>query len=197
MSDPVQNPYLSPTAASAAATESTGTLLTTLRTNQIIAIALIQGVLLITAILAFMTLRSAPNANPAPVAMPAGAGDLVLPLMGAVLGAGSLVASMLVSKIMRQASINRFIASKENVPRPIDENITMTPAIRKLVGAASATRIVALAILEGAAVFNAILMLLDGYLALHLAVITVCIFAMGVRFPTLRKRLDLIEEVAS
>ncbi|TWT83475.1 hypothetical protein CA13_49400 [Planctomycetes bacterium CA13] len=189
MNDPVRNPYLNREAAASSPDQLRGFV----RTNQIIWFALIQGTVLITAILGYMSFTSEPLAERPPDAMPAGLGDYVLPMVGVTFGVGAIVVSLVLTRMLRQTAINKFAACNESVQRPVDENVPLTHAVTQLLSASSAMSIVGMAIPEGAAVLNAVLMLIDGQPLIHLCVIIVCVAAIAVQFPTTQKKLDLIE----
>ncbi|TWU27145.1 hypothetical protein Pla52o_10090 [Novipirellula galeiformis] len=194
---PIENPYLS----SAATRDEAGqtNLSGLVRTGQIIAFALLQGVLFITAIFAYLTFVSGGNgehgAAAGNAAMPENDGDWVFLLIGIVACFAGCFASFVVNRLMKQMAIRQFVASGSEVAVPVAETVTITPEISQLLAASQTQTIIGLAIVEGAAVINVVLMMLDENM-LHLVMVAFCLVAMAVQFPTLRKKMDLIEFAA-
>lgn len=160
-----------------------------LRREQIITFALIQSVVFITAIMAYLAFWSGDwgPANAAP-----SDDDTVLVAIGAAVCFGGCFASFVVNRLMRAAAIQQFVSAGEEVEVSVQESMAISSRIRELLAASQTRTIVCLALVEGAAVINAMLMMLDANLT-HLVMIAFCFVAMVLQFPTLQKKLDLIE----
>ncbi|WP_442507049.1 hypothetical protein SH528x_005935 [Novipirellula sp. SH528] len=191
---PIQNPYLS--SATTSNSSNCINLKGLVRTGQVIAFALIQGVLFITAILAYLTFLSGDGgpANAGPASPPA-EDNLVLVIIGVVACFVGCFASFVVNRLMKGMAIRQFVSTGEEVALPIDETATMTAEISSLLTTSQTRMIIGMALVEGAAVINAVIMMLDENV-IHLVMIALCLAAMAVQFPTLRKKLDLIESAA-
>ncbi|EMI16731.1 membrane protein [Rhodopirellula maiorica SM1] len=192
---PIQNPYL----ASSASESTSGNqvdLKAHLRTSQIIAFALIQGVLFITAIMGYLSIVSG-DGGPAdgPPADPAADNDMMMLAIGAVAAFGGCFASFVANKMFKAMAIRQFASTGEEVDVPVQESMKITSGISELLATSQTRMIVGMALAEGAAVINAVLMMLDGNL-IHLVMIGFCLVAMAVQFPTLQKKLDLIDFAA-
>ena len=182
MDDPVKNPYISP--ADVAKSSSFGgemTLIGYVRTGQIITFSLIMGVVFMVGIL--MAIDSGEDKN---------ARELFL-WIGVGLGSLACVVSFALGRVLRAQALSSFRnqSSGDDVLE-VDDKV-VTPAVHQLLSNAFAAQLVGQSVLEGVAVANAILMLLDHNL-LHLAVIVVMIVGIALYTPTISKRRELIEE---
>ncbi len=192
---PIENPYLA-SATPGSASDSHVNLKGLVRTSQIIAFALIQGVVFITAIMAYLTLLSSDGgpANAAPANPPAD-DNMVMVVIGVVACFAGCFASFIVNRLLKGMAIRQFSSSGEEVELPVDETVTMTAEVSSLLTSSQTRMIIGMALVEGAAVINAVLMMLDESM-IHLVMVAICLVAMAVQFPTLQKKLDLIEFAA-
>lgn len=192
MTDPVQNPYISPELNMESALG--GSLSEFIRPGMIITFALAQGVLIITAILYFFVMDGPASANPVgPNAPPAGNGDLVLPGIGIAAAVGACVIAFVLRKMLRQTSINKYRATETN-PQPLtSQDASLTSAMRQLMQDSQTGTLIGQAILEGAAVMNAILMMIDNH-PIHLAPIAILLAGIVIQLPTVSKKRQLAKE---
>lgn len=192
---PIQNPYLA-SATPGSNSDNQVNLKGLVRTSQIIAFALIQAVVFITAIMAYLTLLSSDGgpANAAPANPPAD-DSLVMVVIGVVACFVGCIASFVANRLLKGMAIRQFSSSGEEVELPVDETVTMTAEISRLLTTSQTRMIIGMALVEGAAVINAVMMMLDENM-IHLVMVAICLVAMAVQFPTLQKKLDLIELAA-
>ena len=183
MDDPVKNPYISP--ADTAKSSTFGgetTLIGYVRTGQIITFSLIMGVVFMAGILMVIGKDGEPNSKP----------ELFL-WLGVGLGCLACVASFVLSRVLRAQALSSFRQQASDADLPAADDKLVTPAVHQLLSSAFTAQLVGQSVLEGVAVVNAILMLLDHNL-LHLAVIAVMIVGIALHVPTTAKRQELIEE---
>jgi len=153
------------------------------RTGQIITFAMVQGMILLTAILVIMQF-SEPAADPANDARePAGWGQYVLPGIVVVWTVTALIASFIVPSMIRNAALNRFHGDPDapsSVPPP-DE--TLPEPLARLLGADQVARIVTQAIYEGLGTVSAIFLLIDDQLG-YLAASAIAVAGIASQFPS-------------
>lgn len=175
---PIRNPYLNASDPDGGGeAELQQTISASARIGQIITFALVQGVVLFAGVAVYLVHSG--EADDALVADP----NWTLPLIGLGLALIAIVASWIVSGQLLQAALRNFEARGGGDPL-------------SLLGGYRSSIIVAQAILEGAAMANGVLMILDRSL-FHLPVIGVLILALVVRTPTAartRAFLDLARE---
>jgi hypothetical protein len=217
MNDPVQNPYID-TDAKDSGRVGNEKLLETVRVGMIITAALIQGVVFLVAIGLYLGYTNSDDPEEAPSSaqdtglpneglpdttaqnMPAGnmpteAGEWVLPAIGIAACIGACVASWFVVTMMKRVAIRKFRAeSTDEILREDFQSASTFPhQVAQLLGASQAWTIVGQAILEGAAMMNGMLMIVDGNL-IHLAAIAILIVGIAIQFPTVSKKLALIQQ---
>jgi hypothetical protein len=127
--------------------------------------------------------------------MPTEAGEWVLPAIGIAACIGACVASWFVVTMMKRVAIRKFRAeSTDEILREDFQSASTFPhQVAQLLGASQAWTIVGQAILEGAAMMNGMLMIVDGNL-IHLAAIAILIVGIAIQFPTVSKKLALIQQ---
>ena len=175
---------------------------TAARTGQIITFGLAQGVLLIAAVLTYFAIgndqQAAPGQpNPGPVLADGGlfgSPDLVMLAIGWSFAAFSFLAAVWLPSRSRQRAIKRFQASQETLPMPLQAHDELPPAARSLVQSRMAATLISQALFEGAAITNALLLLLSSHL-LHLIPVAVGILGIVAQVPTATKLLDWLEMV--
>ncbi len=192
MDDPVRNPYLStnPSDEAARGGGSGGSLVAHVRTGQIITFALVQGVVLIGAVMAYLALDAPANPVP-PGATPAGE-DFILPAIGIAVAVSCWIAALIVSSVMRRKAADQLSESGEKVDLPYRADALLTASIREFLAASQTATIVGQAACEGAAVANLILMLVDGNW-IHLPFAVICVIGIAVQVPTTGKLQNAIE----
>jgi hypothetical protein len=195
--DPVQNPYIDAGSFDAQG-DSGASIKERVRIGMIITFALVQGLVIMTAIILFVSQGDAPIPADNAGAMPPAGGDWVLPGIGLVACIGACFASFFVVTMMKRVATGKFrseappktqplnLASEKALPRPVAQ----------LLGASQTWTIVGQAILEGAAVINVVLMLID-HNYIHLAAIGILIAGIVIQLPTVSKSLTLIENARS
>ena len=193
MNDPVQNPYISPDSVDQ--NGPSGSLTGFVRLGQIITFALVQGVLFTTAIMYFM-MDDPAVANPVTNSPPAGNGDLVLPGIGIVAAIGACMIAFVLTKMLRRTIIAKYRATETTPQQVTSQDVSLTPAMRQLMQGSSTGTLVGQAILEGAAVMNAILMLVDNNL-IHLVPIAILVIGIVIQFPTVGKKWQLAVDATS
>ena len=161
-------------------------LRTYVRSGQITTFALIQGVVVITAIMFFFARNEEGRA---------GKPALILPIIGASVGVAVVCVAAIAIHVLRKRAIHNFHCLGETIATPVDESVTLTPGISALLDETHTNLIVGLAIIDGVAILNAIVYFIDGHW-INLAGVAVCLVAMAAQWPTLGKRLDLIERAA-
>ena len=191
MNDPVQNPYTSPDSPDTSG--SGGSLTGFVRIGQIITFAFVQSILFITAIMYFMMDDPASTNPAAPSATPAGNGDMVLPGIGIVAAIGACVIAFVLTKMLRRTIIAKYRATEMNPQKVTSQDISLTPAMLQLMQGSQTGTLIGQAILEGAAVMNAILMLVDNN-PIHLAPIAILVVGIVLQFPTVGKKWQLARE---
>ena len=114
MTDPVQNPYISPNSDDA--NVSSQTINGIVRIGQMITFALAQGVLIITAIIYFLVVDEPAAVDPN--TPPAGAGDWVLPGIGICAAIGACVIAFVLSGMLRRLAIRKYRSSQTAASSP-------------------------------------------------------------------------------
>lgn len=175
---------------------------TAARTGQVITFGLAQGVLLIAAVLTYFAVGNDPQAapgqpNPGPVVADdglLGSPDLVMLAIGLSFAALSFLAALWLPSLSRQRAIKRYQAAQESLPLPLQANDELPPAARKLVQSRMTATLMSQALFEGAAIANALLLLISPHL-LHLIPVAIGVFGIVAQVPTAAKLLDWLESV--
>ncbi len=184
MHDPVQNPYISPEAIDNPSTAGFGSSIRAqVRVGQIITFALVQGTLLIAGIMVYMTLAQKPQVN--------NRATLFLAI-GIMLAVGACVIALAVASTIRRLAVQRFREQCDRESGNVSAESAASPAVNELLTRLQSSTLVGQAAMEGAAVANAVLLMLSGNL-LHLAVITVMLIGIIWQTPTVGKRQSVIE----
>ncbi|MGB7346137.1 MAG: hypothetical protein WBD20_18105 [Pirellulaceae bacterium] len=203
MTDPVQNPYITPGSAGSGG-DANPSIKGVARVGMIITLAMVQGIVVITAIILYLTIdndKLDPNgaAQPRVAAEPT---DWLMPGLGLLFGLIACVAAFVVTRVMKSIAMNKFRQHnslhstphsdipRSDIPR---SGIQSTPQVTQLLGALQTKTIVGQVILEGAAVINAVFMMIDGNL-IHLAVIGILIAGILFQLPTVSKYQAMIDE---
>lgn len=187
--DPAQNPY---TVNQVERENVVGGERTTqaVRTGQIITFALVQGVVLITAIMTWMVISGAEDGDPI---FSITDDSKIMLTVGFVVAVTAMAASYLLNFLSRSSAKAQFGGSGQ-VWNPREENGGPMPAeLQPLVGRFQTRTLIGQAVLEGAAVFNAVLMGVNENL-LHLAFIIVLGIGIALQFPTMGKLVRWIED---
>lgn len=169
------------------------------RTGQIISFALIQGIILVTAVMTYLAFGSAPGDAQAEGEVAdelAGAdGGFALPLIGAAVTVAAGIAAVVLPRVMRQTAMERFRASGHSLPLPVAPEAELPPAATQLLGSWSAATLIGQALLEGPAILNAILMMIDPHVG-YLALIAVMLAGIAMLTPTVDKVQRFLEAAA-
>lgn len=160
--------------------DGSSTISHSVRTGQIITFALVQGIILAAAVLAYLTFS---QPEPEPPTQPVGGGAIVLPLIAAFTLITAIAANMIIVPMMRRTAAARFQGEADSgitIPEPDQPT---GPAIARLLGADQAARIVGQACLEGAGIFAAVLMLVDRN-PMYLIVTAIALGGIAAQFPS-------------
>ena len=187
--DPAQNPYTagqSDTGEVHAAQAIKGGI----RTGQIITFALVQGVVVITAIMAYLVVSGAEDGQ----ALFQTTGESLTNLIiGAVLAVVAIGVCLAIRMVMRNQSMSRFQPLKKPFRLQDSKNSNVPGTISNLIGAYHTRNLVGQAVLEGATVINAMLIMLSDNL-MHLVPIAVLLVGIVLQVPTLGKVKQWIED---
>ncbi|MBB3207664.1 hypothetical protein FHS27_003489 [Rhodopirellula rubra] len=193
--DPNSNdPFTSPSSAISSRTGRTSTTLSEfLRVGQLISFALTSGIITMTAVFAFLMMQNDEEAAE---------GEMVLLLIGGGVFVMALVTAFLMRMMLRSAAASKLRTEPEvaelvsggvAASQPArdawenwDRDETLPRPLRQYLEGSQTSRLVSQAILEGAAVVNLVLSMLDGN-ALHFAAVIVCLVGVISLTPTLGK----------
>lgn len=173
------------------------------RVGQIITFALAQGVLLVAAVMIYISLGSGTGRQaqdqpaPEPVIQDSGllgSPDLLLLVLGFAVIAISGLAAVWVPSLICLRAVERFQAAGEPLPTPLQAHGELSPAARRLVQRRMSATLASQALLEGAGMINAILLVASPHL-LYLVPIAIAVFGIVVQVPTAAKLLDWLESV--
>ncbi len=179
------------------------TVATAVRVGQIITFALAQGVLLVAAVMTYLALsndagqQAQGEPQPEPVIADGGllgSPDLLMLLIGLSIAAICCFAAVLIPSLIRQRAIDRFHASNESLPMPLQAHDDLPPAARDLVQSRMTATLTSQALLEGAGMINAIFLLISPHL-LYLVPIVIAVFGIVVQVPTVAKLLDWLDTI--
>ncbi len=186
MDDPVRNPYISPSnVGNADATGVNTSLLQHVRTGQLLTFSMIVGVIVMVGILT-MVVRNPDNAKPD------NAKKFFLEI-GLGAGCVACIASYAVSTFQHRRALASFREQCGSEDAVVSDDELLAPAVTQFLANIFAATLAGQAVLEGAAVINVVLMVIDGNL-LHLAVVAVMIVGMAMYTPTVARRRALIEQ---
>lgn len=137
----------------------------TIRTMQIIVVALMMGVIMFTGVAMFLAHDKA-------------AGDALLPTLAAGFAAVAIVMSFIVPPAVAKGMVAQILGREGST-----ENENLPGAVNALAGALNTQIIIGVALLEGAAFFNLVAYIIGAHVW-SLVVVAVLLLLMAVRFPT-------------
>jgi hypothetical protein len=185
MHDPVRNPYIP---ASDVGNDHQigreGSLLQHVRTGQVITFAMIMGLIMMVGILLTLSIDGDKGQ--------ADDKNSILILLGIGAGFLAIITSLVLSRWQHRAALMALRANRAADDAIPSDSQTVTSSVARFLGSSASATLVGQAVLEGAAVINAVLMVIDGNL-LHLAVVAVMIVGMALQTPTIAKRRAAIE----
>ncbi|MDM4016706.1 hypothetical protein [Roseiconus lacunae] len=190
MNDSPTNPYLSDQSAPGVGGQES--IEATAKIGMIITFSLATGILFITGILTYMTLRHLPD-DAALVRL--GGDDLLFLVVGFGIMLAALPAALVVPRLMRKQAFNHTRISELNLPRPIRPETELPAETRPVLGAIMGSVLVGQAICEGSAITNAILMMINENFA-HLVPVVIGFIGVIVQIPTTGKIVRMIEDAA-
>ncbi len=163
------------------------------RPGTIITFALVQGIVIIAAIFAYMVFSGEPAPpNDAPEPIP----SYVMPAIGLLASAGACAGAIVLPGLFRRNSEAEFKSSGEQVVLPIRADQPLSDAQAKLAAGNQAAALVGQALLEGAAVINLVLFLLDEHW-IHFGFAAISVIGILLLAPTAGKVKQAIEDAAS
>lgn len=176
---------------------------TAARTGQIITFALAQGVLLAAGVLTYLAVGN--DARPAAPGQPQpgpaiadggllGSPDGVMLAIGWSIAAFSFLAAIWLPSFSRRRALKRYQATQESLPMPLQAHDELPPAARNLVHSRMTATLMSQALLEGAGMTNAILLVISPHL-LHLVPVAIAVCGIVAQLPTTGKLLDWLESV--
>jgi hypothetical protein len=145
------------------------------RAMQIMAFALITGVVVFLGIACYQVLAQGAPATPRD-------GLPMVSLVAGVVFAGGIMASFAAPTLMTRAALQRIASSTWQVPRGTDPKDAATD-FAKLLAVKQTTLIVSMALLEGPAFLGCLAFFVEGQFFM-LGIVTVAIVAMLLKFPT-------------
>ena len=187
---PTSNPYTPANPFSRSNNGVPGSLRGIVRTNQIIAFALIQGVVVITTILLVLAWDDINFANPLMVRGNSG----VLLIVGLMAGLVANVLAPVFYSVLTHRAIDDYTTQLQNHSE-IDNDATHKNLSRKFLAGIGTAMLVAMAILEGVCVINAVFLMISGSV-LHIVIIAVTVIAMCYFVPTMRSWGGLLEQAS-
>ncbi|TWU07850.1 M48 family metalloprotease [Stieleria varia] len=188
--DPAQNPYT-------ASQQDGGESLTNLkhiiqgnsRTGMIITFALIQGIVIVSAIMVFMVFS---RRQPGDSLLGLDSDSMIWIVLGGGIALVSIIATVVLRAVFRSIAYGEFRGANVDPEVMRETNASVPQAVPKLIGAFQTRTIIGQAILEGAAMINAVLMFVNDNL-LHVIPIVVLVVGVGLQVPTPGKIRDWIE----
>ncbi|NNE01449.1 MAG: hypothetical protein HKN47_29400 [Pirellulaceae bacterium] len=210
MTDPVRNPYSSQTSVdggvlnggAADGGELESYLVPFVRTGSIITLALAQGVVMIVAVLWFVGMSNRPVPDAADAAVPADVdpaavdpavlgGDGVLLAVGVGAAVLACIVAFILPRMIRRAAIDQYQQATPAEQPNAKGAAVVTAPLRQLLGASQTATLVGQAVLEGAAVLNAIMMFLN-HNWIHLVPIAILLLGILIQMPTVQRKRDWI-----
>ena len=182
------NPYQPSSSISTSSANVADNLRGLLRTNQIIAMALIQGVVIITAILVFVSWDNINFANPLMVR----AGGGLLLVIGVIVGLAAVLLAPIFFTVSKNRAIREYRFQLKDRSSRSHEMSTHRGVDRELFGRLGTAMLIAMALLEGSCVINAIFLVLNGS-PIHLYLIAICLLEMSVFIPTMQSWNQTLE----
>lgn len=181
---PIQNPYLSSDEVQTSSTDG-GTVGSRTRVGQIISAALGLGILMTTGVMLSVAFGSPSEDSFATQ-------EFVLLLVGMMVCVGSLTVATVAGLALRRRAIKTYAATLGDQAPKIETGTPATGALGTLLGQLQVRQIVGQAVLEGSAMINAMLMMVDGNL-LHIAPIAVALISVLLMTPTIPKTQAVID----
>lgn len=173
MDDPVQNPYLASQSDEEVSSNSTN-VRRAVRQGQIITFAMVQGVVVIAVLFAFMARDTKPD------------DDMLMPVIGIAVAIVALGIATVIPMLIIRGAIENYRGSADE-PNSPSIDTELGPAVSTLVARRQTATLVSQAALDGAATANLVLMLLDGHLLLHGVITGVLIVGIVLQVPTTGK----------
>ncbi len=194
MNDPAKNPYAAspsePDVENAAANPP-ATIKECSKTGTIITFALVQGLLVIAAIMGWMGLSS--RDEDVPLFRIDDGESLIFIVIGFGVFIVSSVVAIVIRKTMRSKAIHDFQMSGEEIPTPLSDDTPVGPSGRRLLGASATYTLIGQALMEGPAVINAILMFLESNFLFAIPVV-IGLIGIAVQVPTTGRLHQLFDE---
>ena len=200
MTTPIQNPYTRGQSSEGDQAGNLTTIASTVRVGQIITFALVQGVIVVAAVMTYLAFgnrevdQQLADAQDAAdfFAMPSSADDWLLPALGIAVAVGAAVVALVVPNLMRRSGIIDFRATGTSLDVPVDPKQSLPWPASKLMGTYLTSKIVGEAVLEGAAMLNLVLLMLDQSV-LHYVPIAALLAGIALQFPTISKAQHFLE----
>lgn len=193
MNDPAKNPYTASADAAGAAFTSGAKLNTvgaTVTMGWVITAALLGGVVLMTALMIYLAFSDPPEEGGW---FRFGGDSMLLLIVGYVVFFGGVVGAIAARLFIQQQGIARFQARQRELPEPLDGDTPLPAEAQHFVGSLMAATLVGQALLEGPAIANAILMMLESNLA-HLVPIGLAAIGIVLQVPTRDRWVGLLEQ---
>ena len=194
MSDPLKNPTRGGRGSGNQASAFRDSIASRIRVGQIITLGMIMGLLVMGVIMACFTLGSEPP-NPAADQVAASGGGYLIPAVGFFLGVTSWIIAAVLPTIIRRNGVGQYQRSGDKIELPI-EGGTPIGNMTLLVGTFITSTLVGQAILEGGAIANLVLMMVDQQPLIHVPLAMVSVVGLLLLLPTVDKMLDFIESAA-
>ena len=124
--------------------------------------------------------------------MPTGGGEITLPLIGLAAGIGACLIAFVIPRMLRRIATAKFKASKQEEDSEVSPESALTGNQNQLVKSSQAATLIGQAVLEGAAMMNLVLFLIDPN-AVFVGVALICLVGIVVQVPTASKLQQCIE----
>lgn len=161
------------------------------RLGQILTFALVQGMIVIAAVMAFITFS---QPEPEPPVEPVGVGAYVLPAIVVFMIIMAFAANMIIVPMIRRVAIQRFHGDAD-APNELPGNEEPVGApLARLIGADQAARVVGQACFEGGGTIAAVFMMMDRNPS-YLIAVAVALAGIAAQFPSVTKIRHWLENV--
>lgn len=192
MEDPAKNPYAASSTQRGATNfggGAPGTINGAARIGTVITLALVSGVVMMSAIMSFLVLSDPPEEE----SLFRFDGDAMLFLgVGYVVFLGGAFVAIVMRGLMKGQAAANLRSAGEDFPQPLDGNSSLPPSGRAFVGAFATYTLIGQALLEGPAVINVILMFIENNFA-HAIPIVLAIIGILLQIPTAGRIKSAIE----
>ncbi|KAA5545329.1 hypothetical protein FYK55_06650 [Roseiconus nitratireducens] len=194
MNDPARNPYAAGSSTPGAG--GTGRTIATIRsasaTGMTITFALVSGVTFITAVMIWM---SSGSLQPGESWFRFDRQSVLLLGFGFLVLLGGAGAAFAIRILMTRQAMQQNPPTDQPLPQPLTDDATLPPWAQSLLGSVSASTIVGQALMEGPAIINAILLMIDDNLA-HLVPIVLAVIGILLQTPTSSRYQRILEDAA-